>query len=127
MFALQGSASREVSVRSEGRLAGAAGAGRALTGAGAAERERAGACRTGPGVPLGAGVQALGNQGWSPVRGHCLRCGLGVCQCKEEENRETSSLNLRFWGERSGLGRIVPVCLHPSGGRVGVRDVIEVC
>lgn len=61
------------------------------------------------------------------MRGHCVRCGLGVCQYKEEENPGDLVLELAFLGERSESGRIVLVCLHPSGGRVGVRDVIEVC
>lgn len=94
-------------MRSEGRLVGAAGARSALTGAraGAAERERAGACMTGPGVPLGAGVQALGSQGWSPVLGHCVRCGLGVCQCKEGENPRDLVLELEFLGRGIGKDR----------------------
>lgn len=60
------------------------------------------------------------------MRGHRLGCGLGVCQYKEEENPRDLVLELAFVGSKIGMGRIVPMCLHPSGARVGVRDVIEV-
>lgn len=58
------------------------------------------------------------------MRGHCVRCGLGVCQCKEEENPRDLVLELAFLGREIGIGKDRAGVPPPFRWK---RDVIEVC
>lgn len=78
-------------VRGEGRLGGAAGARSALASAraGAAGRERAGACMTGPAVPPGPGVQAGGTWGVHPRGVTVCPVIWGCVSVRQRKIRET--------------------------------------
>lgn len=78
-------------VRGEGRLEGAAGARSALASAraGAAGRERAGACMTGPAVPPGPGVQAGGTWGVHPRGVTVYPVIWGCVSVRQRKIRET--------------------------------------